>query len=311
MFLSWKLWRTLHRPPSNYFLDRFPMQNEPLALYHILREKINPRLWTAMVALICVLIVVRLGITNVLLAFFILPGIVVFAFLAMPFLLPVITALAGGYWAANISSSVLREQQGRTYDLLCLGPNGTLGANWSIANSELHKGWIYGSLYYGSLASLIFGGSALGLMVVIFLYMTFTGASMLEIVSAARTVLDLAVILFGFWAHYLQSVVIGVLIGLYLPTHMGRESPWVAFGVNGLIQVGTYGLVILAIHLLSPFMSGVGPDSGLAFVVIPLLALVALLGLRELVIRWLWGAVSHRLNADESERKVLIQSLIW
>ena len=265
LLLSWKLWRILHQPAYSHVLYRRSIEADPLALFRPLLDHVQPRIWTALAVLVALYIVVRVGITSILVSFFLLPGIIISAFVFLPLILPFVTIVIGSYWSATISSSVLRQRDAHTYDLLCLGPNGTLGANWSIAHVTLQRGGVFGTLHMGSLVSFVLGSVALLLMLAIFLYMLVTGAGPENVIAAGRTVLDMLALLLGFGMHYIQSVVLAVMVGLYAPTLMGRDAPWVSFGLYLALQIGTYGILALLYHLLTPYAALITPDLPLAY----------------------------------------------
>ena len=309
MVLSWKLWRGLHYPPSTYFFSRRVVAAKSHSVFHFLQSRVDTRWWKTLAAFAIVYALFRWGITSVLMIFFVFPGVLILAFIMLPLLLPLVTIFVGGYWSASVSHSILYERNARTYDLLCMGPNGTLGANWAIAGSCLSQHGLFTNLYYGTIASMLLGGLGVVLMVAVFGLLVISGATVDELIPAVRTLFDLFVLLSAFWLHYLHSVVLSVLIGVFVPTFMGHDAPWVSFVFYQAAQVMIYGLFALIFHVLSPFTSAISPDLWWAYLSVPLFYLLVLVLLREGMLVWLWGVVSTRLNADSNERKSLLQVL--
>ena len=309
MVLSWKLWRGLHYPPSTQFFSRRVVVAKSPPIFGFLQATIDTRWWRVLGLLALAFVVFRWGITSVLMIFFVLPGVLILAFIILPLLLPLVTTIVGGYWSASVSHAILYERNARTYDLLCMGPNGTLGANWAIAGSCLAKHGLFTNLYYGTIASIILGGLGVVLMVAVFGLLVVSGATVDELIPAVRTLFELFVLLGVFWLHYVHSVVLSVLVGLFVPTYMGHDAPWVAFGFYQAVQVIVYGLFALIFHLLSPLTAAISPDLWWAYLSVPFFYLLLLALLREALLVWLWGVVSSRLNADFNERNVLLQSL--
>ncbi|HLV37254.1 MAG TPA: hypothetical protein VKY59_19200 [Spirillospora sp.] len=310
MILTWKLWRTLREPPLiAHVLYRRIASMPPFALPF--RGQAGRQLLKVLLGLFLAYVAIRHGVISLLLLMFVVPAAGVLGFLLLPVLLPPITTLAGGFWAAVISGTVVREHNTHTYELLCLAPNGSLGANWVIASGCLHRGEYFAALRGAVYVALTIGAMFLGLLALVAMFMALRASPTHTLIVAVRTITDLAVILALFHFHYVQSMVLSALVGVYVPTtfRSSIDAPWLAFGLFEVIQLGTYTAVALFHVLLAPVFEQITPDNWLAYISVPLLYLLVFTLLRELIILHLWGSLSSRLNAGPAEREVLLKQL--
>jgi hypothetical protein len=308
MIFTWKLWRTLREPPLiSHALYRRVVTTPALPV----QVQFDGR-WLWVLGLLGLgYLITQHGLISLMLVVFIVPAGGVLLFLMMPVLLPPFTAFVGGFWAASISSSLVREHHTHTYELLCMAPGGTLGANWAIASGCMHRGDVFGALRYGMYVAMMIGGMFLGLLILVAVFMALRESPGETLIVAGRTVVDLAVILGLFYAHYIQSVVLSALIGVCAPAlfHQRGDTPWFAFGMFTAIQLGTYAAFALAHALLQPILNHIPPDNWAAYVGAPVIYLLLFVLLREAIILGLWEFVSARLSNSLRERDVLMQSV--
>jgi hypothetical protein len=305
MFLTWKLWRVLSEPP---IFAHAQYKRVVLARTINLYNEIDWRwLWLLIVPLI-IYLVFRHGLVAIVMLIFVVPALGVLAFLLMPVLLPPFTTLIGGYWAALISRTIIREHRKHTYDLLCIAPEGTLGANWAIASGVLHRGDMFAGLRFATSASLLIGAGLLGLLVIVALFMALRAVPTVMLVTAVRTIVDLGVVVALFYVHYVQSMVLSALVGVCAPALFDYRSdaPWLAVGLFAVIQVGSYAAFALLHLLIQPALNSLSPDAWLAYIAAPLLYLLGFTLLREGIIAGLWELMRVRLNAAPTEREVLM-----
>jgi hypothetical protein len=305
MILTWKLWRVLSEPPvfAHAQYKRVVLSRGLNAF-----NNINWRwLWLLAVPLLIYLLF-RHGLIALVMLIFVVPAGGVLAFLLLPVLLPPFTTLIGGYWAAIITRTIVKEHRSHTYELLCIAPEGTLGANWAIACGSLHRGDIFGGLRFAIYVALVIGGGLLVLLTLIALFMAIRSTPVSTLISAVRTIVDLAVVLALFYIHYVQSMVLSALVGVCAPALFENRSdaPWLAFGLFEVIQFGSYGLFALLHFLIAPALSSITPDAWLAYILVPVIYLVGFTVLREAIILALWELVRVRLNAAPAEREVLM-----
>ena len=308
MLLTWKLWRVLREPPlMAHTLYRRFVSRQPLSF----RLSYDRRIVWLLLWLLVAYLAIKHGVVSLLLMILLIPALGVLAFLLLPVFLPVLTTLLGGFWAASISATVIRERHTHTYDLLCLAPGGGLGANWAIASGCLHRGEAFDALRAAVYAALAIGLMFLGAMILVALLTAAAGTgSAQHLLVPARTLLELVVVLVMFWLHYVQSVVLSALAGIYVPgLWEGRaDTPWVALLFFLALQVGSWLLLILLHLLAQPLVSSITPEAGLGYVLVPLAYFVVFVLLREAIILWLWHSITLHLNAHPTERRRLVDA---
>lgn len=311
MFPSWKLWRTLREPPLiAHAVYRRVVAVPPFGLPF--GPETGGRLVSLLIGLIALYLVVRHGVISLVLMLFVVPAIGVLFFLLMPVLLPPFTLFVGGFWAASISGSVIREHNAHTYDLLCLAPSGSLAANWAIASGCLHRGDVFGALRFAMVVALTIGGLFLGLLAMVAVFLALRASPAATLVIALRTVTDLTIVLVIFYIHYVQSMVLSALVGVLVPTlfQHRQDSPWLAFALFTAIQVGSYALFALFHVLVSPVFERIEPTDWIAYVSVPVIYCLVFLLSREGIVLWLWHSINARLNTHPAEQQRLIRSMV-
>jgi hypothetical protein len=213
------------------------------------------------------------------------------------------------FWAASITHALVRERQTHTYDLLCAAPDGMLGTNWAIASGCLHQGGVFSALRAVMIAALLLGGLVLGLLLLVTIVLVLRANPAGTIIVAIRTICDIVVILILFYAHFVQSVVLAVLVGVFVPTQLQNriDAPWVAFLFTAALQVGTALIFYLFLMLVGPVMGMLTPETPLPYVGVPFVFLLFFIVMRDAVTLWLWESITFRLNADSKEREYLIR----
>jgi hypothetical protein len=305
MILTWKLWRVLSEPPV---FAHAQYKRVVLARTLSFYNDIDWRWLWLLVAPVLIYLVFRHGLIAIIMLVFAVPAAGVMLFLMLPVLLPPFTTLVGGFWAAIISRTIIKEHRSHTYDLLCLAPEGTLGANWAIASGCLHRGDVFGGLRFAMYVALIIGGGLLVMLALVALFMAIRATPAIILVTAVRTIVDLGIVLALFYVHYVQSMVLCALVGVYAPTLFDYRSdtPWLAFSLFELIQFGSYGAFALLHLLIEPVLRYITPGAWLAYIAVPLLYLLGFTLLREAIILGLWEVIRVRFNAARAEREVLM-----
>ena len=309
MLLTWKLWRALRNPPATGHAVFRRIALAPLIFQPRWSIQIKDRIiWLAAIP-ITLFLVYKFGISGLLIVFFGVPATIIVAILVTPLALPVVIGVLSGFWAASISHALVRERQTHTYDLLCAMPDGVLGANWAIASGSLHQGNIFSALRAAMVGALLLGGLLLGLLLLVTMVLLLRDNPATTIIVAVRTMGDITVILILFYAHFVQSIVMGVLVGVFIPTRLSSriDAPWVAFTLNTALQVGTLLIFYLFIMAAGPVLGTLTSATPLPFICVPFVYLLFFLVLRDAVILWLWEAITTRLNTNATERDFLIR----
>jgi hypothetical protein len=253
------------------------------------------------------------------------PGIgAAFIFVLFPMLIPLTMTtlfvalvafggtLSGWIAATRISGTIFREQEKERYDLLLLTPPGVLGVHWAIVTRNLRDDrllrWLRW-LPFGAfilLAVLLFG-LLIGIVTSSFVWI-FSDSSM-GFTALFQVSLGLLVVLI-LYSDYIQSVVIGVLVGILLPTYATTRAENSAYALASAcffsLQVvyysvfGLFGMWLIGQIILPSLAEGQH--------LIPVIAaggiLVATFASREMAVRLLWRMAEERLYFDAQESGV-------
>src|SRR5262245_40636490 len=112
-----KLWFALHHPPARH----------PLFLRTVLLPAPGRRRFVSWATLLINLVFAVAFNTPTLL------------FLLMPFFLLIIGISDGIDCALRVSSTIAKEHEDRTFDVLSRAPTGIWGTNWALATSSLYR----------------------------------------------------------------------------------------------------------------------------------------------------------------------------
>ena len=296
---TWWLWRALRYPPASPLL-RMRAGNVPLQPTRILpRHDILDGLWPKLVlAALLLLILLRFGVEGLLMSIMVVPGGLVLVFLGLPLLMPLASIFLGSYWSADISRNIRRERALRTWDLLCAAPPGTPGASHVITSRCLLRRGVFSTFQFLHLIALGLCLGALFLMGAFFVVMVLRGSASDELVHAFRTLLDLTAIVVALWLHWQQTVVLAALTGLLLASSEDREAPWFAPIVFPALQLGSWALFAVQLHLLGPLSASLTPENWLAWSLLPLGYLALFLLPREALVLALLRFTGRRLQTE-------------
>ena len=308
MLLTWKLWRAMRSPPAVGHAVFRRIATTPSFFPVRWSVKITDQMIWIILIPIMLIFVHYFGISGILIVFFGIPALIIIAILITPLALPIAVGLAGGMWAARISHTLVRERQSHTYDLLCAMPDGKLGANWAIASGSLHQGNIFSLLRAVMVLALLLGGALLALLMIVTVVLALRSNPTETIIVALRTICDIVVLLLLFYAHFVQSVVMSVLVGVFIPTHLSNriDAPWIAFALTLVLQLGTLLILYFFMTIAGPVLGTLTPSTPVAFIGVPFVYLLFFLLLRDAVTLGLWHSITERLNAHSTERDYLI-----
>jgi hypothetical protein len=203
-------------------------------------------------------------------------------------------------WIIDISVAIGREHERRTYELLCLPPSGSMGVNWAICTAGLNRsdalGWI-------NLAHKLVSG--LFLFILLLALMTIASRpDVFELFQFLGLVLDIVALAAAAYCDHVQSIVLGSLIGMLVPTYS-------RYGFNLRIwPVGVF-LTLKAVAFLAALFTRQTLIPGLyemfqltgwfAEISPPLLTLAVFYLMHEGFITTLWRTLAYRLNADPAD----------
>lgn len=227
-------------------------------------------------------------------------------FLMMPVILLPLGLTYGLDCALRVGNAIGREYEQNTYYLLALSPPGPLAAMWTLCASALYRNHDFMRLrdiVRGTLTSGLVGSLAVAAILLVMNSQVFT----IYAQPAAMTLTDLAnflMILGAVYAEYIQSLVLGVLVGLLVSTLTRTRldaSLW-AFGLYLLLQGLVYVLTLLLGFTLLPLLFDALHISGdFTRAGISLLRLLIFCGVREIFIIAMWRVLLERLNITRPE----------
>jgi len=290
--LSFWLWRRLRVPPQVLPL--------PWLKSHL---KVKPRR-----SLLRALIPLTIAVGGVIwmlqspVAFF----AILWFLLALPFGFLILNGtLYGLYWSTRISMTIGREQRRRSYEMMSLAPGGALGASWLMTTMILNRSQTLRQLHIIVRAVVIIALITLLLAaVVIYASARSTPSTQNTIAAAFTSMLLIALAMIALYFDHLQSVVVGSLLGMlvpsYIPTPLDARL-WTT-GVFLLLQLGFYlTLLIFGASSLPLIFNLIGWQGFGANVVQGIIWVLAGIALRETLIRLMWRDLLQRLNASSDD----------
>jgi hypothetical protein len=295
MLLSWKLWRAIfHNRLYDFPLIERELSGVDLVAQHSRLSLRRQRLRRFVI------------IATIIAIFLLYPRLIVMTLVVAFFAFVVLAGTASG-WAAGtrIASLIYREKSKRRYDLLLLTPPGVLGVHWALVTRTMRDQpilrwmrWLPSAFY------LMFGFSLMALLVtailtsVLWLFTAERGLVLNNILQMLWLLSLIALL----YSDYIQSVVLGVLIGILIPTYAEAED---SAGAFALASAGFFGGQLLY-YLLFILLGGllfyyvivpvIGSQNYIGLLAVTLIYGAAMILSREWLARRLWRAAEIRLN---------------
>ncbi len=254
--LTWRLWRALRNPEEdNRLFER--VQDQPVDVPG--KEFLRP--FAPLGRLLAVVI----------------PALVV---VIAPAALFLAANVIGALVAFNIMSTIQRERDQGTYDLLALTPMGLGRANWLIAEGCTQRiNAIERLAQFRTLAIIT-------LVLIIFYVLRF---------GSLTALITIAVII-AFNLDAIQSLIVGCLCGMLAQEFSEQGAPFAALAIFAGVQVLAAYLPVTAIAILLFDLLRRSLDNFLlADAIVALIVLILLFLLREALIRILWRELERRL----------------
>ncbi len=284
--LTLKLWRALHDPPSTH-----PIFRRTVVLPTTAYKKRRFLSWANMI------IVLVLGLGEH------IPSLLLFI---MPVLLFITGIVYGLDCALRVSQAIAREHENDTFQLLSLSPPGPLGTSWTVCTSSLYRNREFDQLHIIVKSSIMVGvviTAVVGTLFLIGQSPAFTRYTQ-PMLPTLVTLVDLTGIFIAIYAEYVQSALLGCLVGMLTPTFVESSLDAGLFAFSGflLIQVAIYFLTALIGFTMLPMLyQALGFTGEWAEITLTILRVLTFLGLRECAVRLLWGQLMERLNVQPSE----------
>jgi hypothetical protein len=302
--MTWTLWWALRHPHSTHPLFRRMLRSQPGGV-RILDEAFILRFMSRLMSLVLIV------------AVFALAPIILTSILGAPILMLLIIQAFGIRYAVNVGSAIASEQERGTYELTSLFPQGALGANWMMGSGCLHKGssfvWLQGAvrLVLGFLITVLVVGYVVAIIIMISEYM---GSSLARTsVTAFITLSNYASLVAAFYFDYVQSVVLGSLVGMIVPIYVHNRFDARLWSLSSymLLQLTVYlttwlvGFVLLPEALERLTLAGWQVEISL-----PILRVAVFYFVREGIIAGLWHMLAQRLNAHSTEINLIFRQAV-
>ncbi len=227
--------------------------------------------------------------------------------LLSPFvLLPAIVFLSAVYglrWSVQIADSIAKERENGMYDLLVVSPPGILGISRTIMSACLNRN--------DSLEQIEAAGTWFmrGILTVILMLLAASVSPSIipagaQIAGGLIIAVYLATMGLAIYIEHLQSIVIAVEIGIWIPSYATRrlDASAAAFMAYLVIQVASFLLTLVVGFSIAPaLLQALNTGSVLSAIALPFIRLVIFVGSREFIIRKLWQAVVRETQATPSE----------
>lgn len=236
------------------------------------------------------------------------PMLLILMLIASPILYITLTAtFFGVLTTVHVSGAVVRERLGERYELLCLTPDGGMGVNWMIYTGRMHQEnileqglsecWTIVRILLSIAFFMMLGG-----------LLSLSGTPETQAPEATRFVISFAVLLVSLsgavYLDYVQSILVGGLLGLVIGNITRSLSDARIWSIALFIfqQILVYGVIFLLGLVIAPTIIGLFIRNDLIIgLATPPLVVLALYGIRELMIHGLWRWLTQRLNSDPQQ----------
>ena len=240
------------------------------------------------------------------------PVMVVGVIAAIPALLLIFNGtVLGTHWAMTIAEAIGREYQGERFELLTVTPHGTLEISWLMAIGVIHR---TDRLLHAFRNLRTFIGIVLFALILTMFMNTATliGMNEFERMSQFRNIHSAftGILVFcGFFLDQIQSIVLGTLVGIWMPTY--GQSPQivrnVAVGVYLTLQMSFYACVVGFYILLQNGLINITTGYWLLQFALVSLMFMVFFFLREALIRVVRWLMLRRYQANQQEFLNLIR----
>ena len=287
--MTLKLWRALNNPPATH----------PIFVRTVLLPRVVKRRSINSASLVIGFIVSMSEF---------MPTILVFM---MPILLGGSGLIYGIDCAVRVSQLITAERKNNTYELLVLCPQGALAVCWVMSTSLLFQNQQFSHLREIVRTSVRIAFAAIAVILLLFM-----GISASIILSSSKLTLPIIMPLINaeavvvlIYTEYVQSTVIGCLVGLLIPTFASGtiDSFLYAPAVFLLIKVGSYATsLLLGFNLLDSTFQRADAQGIMVDILLIVLRVVTIVVVQEVVIRLLWRMVIKRTDTKPEDAELAL-----
>jgi hypothetical protein len=291
--LTWKLWRALHTPPLKHPVFELITAASPARA----RSYIS---FIAPVGLSILGILFAIGILK--LPQTILPLMFNPVFGLIIGILLFTGTVYGLVWAANISQIIARIRSDGKYDLLCLSPSGKLRISWAICTGYLYRNQLFTRIH-GQRTRIVQGLLTIPGALILPLFIGIAASRYTYVLLLLSTVVHIVTLALAFYIDYIQSAVMGSLIGMNVPNYTRSELDARLLAAGGFLafQVSTYLIAwVIGFGVLSDIYVNLN-IVGFAELSLPFARLFVFYLSREAMIFALWYLLTWQLQAPINE----------
>jgi len=204
----------------------------------------------------------------------------------------------GAISAVRIGGLLANLRERGQLDLLCLLPPGAARITWELCAACLHRTRTFSSLS-SELVWVIRSIFILAMVLII------ARENRNPWQGPFLAVTQVGLMYIAFYIDDIQSLIVGTLSGMLSPTYTRTPSDARLYSLLGylLIQVATYGVVVVVAFILLPAIYQKLQWSGLAADILQfVVGILTLYGFREGLIRALWHTLMNRLDVYPADQ---------
>jgi hypothetical protein len=208
----------------------------------------------------------------------------------------------GFVWAANISQIIARIRSEGKYDLLCLSPSGKLRISWAICTGYLYRNQLFTRIYVQR-TRIVQGLLTIPGALILPLFIGIAASRTPYVLMLLSTVVHTITLAIAFYVDYIQSAVMGSLIGMNVPNYTRSEldARLLAAGSFLAFQISTYVVAwAIGFGALSDIYTNL-QIVGFAELSLPIVRLIVFYLSREALIFALWYLLTWQLQAPINE----------
>lgn len=212
---------------------------------------------------------------------------------ALLFIMPLIlliSSVIGTLAAATSSAAISRERETGRFALLAVTPEGAFGASWLLGLGAVHRRDAYRRVQ--SWQTWVFRGAIIFIGVFV-LELMLNANRAVTISQTAVIMLEILLILAGFYIDHMQALTLGVLVGVWMPT----VAPDRIGAQTGAVMIYLL-LRVLTLLVALVLVFGILPLLPLPALITRLVQFGAFVAVNELFVLLIWLDLVDRLNGD-------------
>ena len=224
-------------------------------------------------------------------------------------LIPLVLLLSGIVYgiecATRVSHALAREHENSTYALLALCPPGSLAVSWVICTSVLYRNREFERLYDVIQSSINIALIGIGILFVLVLLVSFAAAAPFNNGALTPNLLVIIGVIFAvmYW-EFVQSVLLGCVVGLLTPTYTmsSLDAGLFAPGVFLMLKMVVYSVsALVGLNILPDVFVRLRLDGPSIEMILTVLRGLIFIAIQEGAIRLTWQHLMKRVNASNND----------